>query len=229
MKGNNPIQFWRAHLTDSYTTWVLFPLGTCVILDPPGDDPAGRAAAYLGEYGPVVPGTDTADFNVVPAPGGRLVTCYRPDILVFISHDDAPPEKDDLAVGLIGRLIRDEDAHAARPQHVAIARHAPPPCACLHAPGKQLARRRDLGMDSHYAEAGIWACRVCGRPWLRYFYENEAFSHSGRWYLGQIPVAVALGLTAHGAKRALESLPWYFSGGSYFDGQTGRSSGIIML
>ncbi len=229
MNESNLIQFWRALLADSYATWVLFRHGTCVILDPPGDDPAGRAAAFLRDNGPVVTGTNAADFDVVPAPGGRLITCYRSEILVYVSHADAPPEQDDLVVGLIGRKRRHEDAQAPRPIHVAAARARQPHCACLNAPGKHLSLQRELGMDSHYAEPSVWACRVCGRRWLRYFYENEAFSRSGRWYLGHVPVAIALGLTADGAKRALETLPWYFSGGSYYDGRISRSSGKILL
>ena len=229
MDDSNLIKTWQSLLADAYITWVLFRYGTCVIPEPPGDSPAERAVTTLREYGPVQVGTDSADFNVVAAPGGRLVTCYRPDILVFVSHRDVPPEKDDLVAGLLGRLLRDQDAQAPRPEHVEIIRTAKPACACLDGPGKQLRILRELGMDSHYAEATVLGCRVCGRRWLRYFYENEAISRSGRWYLGHIPTARALGLVAGEARRVLERLEWYHAGGSYFDGQAGRGSGEIRL
>jgi hypothetical protein len=225
----NPIHVWRALLVDSYTTWVLFRHGTCVLLDQPADDPAAWAAEHLARYGRVQPGTDTADFNVVPAPGGRLVTCYRPEILVYIGDDEVPPDQDDLLAGLLGRKRRHDDAAAPRTTHAEIARARPPHCACLDVPGKQLSPRRELGMDSHYAEASVWACRVCGRRWLRYFYENEAITGSGRWYLGHITPARALGITANEARQALSGLEWYHAGGSYFDGRAGRGSGDILL
>lgn len=229
MELPDPVAIWRDLLADTYATWVLFRHNTCVILDKPADDPAGLATALLRHYGPVQVGTNTADFNVVPAPGGRLVTCYRPDILLFVSHAEAPPEQDDLFAGLAGRARRARDAAEPVIRHVAAVRLAQPPCACLDAPGKQLAIRRELGMDNHYSEAAVLACRVCGRRWLRYHYELEAESRSGRWYLGQIPVARSLGITAGEAKGELEHIAWYHTGGSYFGGRIGRGQGEIYL
>ncbi len=84
---------------------------------------------------------------------------------------------------------------------------------------------RDLGMDAKYAEVSLLRCPACGQIWLRYFYENEAFSRSGRWYLG----AVSRDVTAEDAKAVLEGLPEYRYGGSYYDGLTGVSSGPIMI
>lgn len=225
------IHFWCTLLADSYTTWVLFRHGTCVVGEVEGtraDDPAARAAAFLARYGPVQAGTDAGDFDVVAAPGGRLVTFYRPEMLGYVSHADVPPEQDDLLAGVVGRARRDADAKAPRVAHAHAARAAPP-CACLDAPGRHLSPQRELGMDSHYAEATVLACRVCGRRWLRYQYENAAISRSGRWYLGHIPTAAALGLTAPAAKRALEQAPYYFAGGSYYGGEIGRMAGAIHL
>lgn len=229
MEERELIATWRALLDDSYTSWVLFRHGTCVVLDAPDDEPAARAAALLRNYGPVQAGTDSADFNVVPAPGGRLVTCYRPEILVFAGEDEAPPGEDDLLVGLAGRARRARDAAELVPVYVAVAGHGPPACACRDAPGKQLRVWRELGMDAAYAEATVLVCRACGRRWLRYFYENEAITGSGRWYLGHIPAARALGMTAHEARQVLAGLAWYHTGGSYFDGRIGRGAGKIML
>lgn len=221
---------WRELIDDAYTSWALFRHGACVVLDEPAAEAAARAAAILREYGPVQAGTDTADFDVVDhGARGRLVTCYHPAILVLVGPDEAAPGVDDLVVGLAGRARRAADAEEPVVRHEEAARRIRPHCGCLDAPGRQLSLRRVLGMDDHHAEAAVLACRVCGRRWLRYHYELEALTGSGRWYLGRISMAQALGLKAYGAKRALERLDWYFTGGSYFDGKIGRGSGLISL
>lgn len=84
---------------------------------------------------------------------------------------------------------------------------------------------QDIGMDANYAEVSLLRCPACGQIWLRYFYENEAFSRSGRWYLG----AVSREVTTEDAKAVLESLPEYRYGGSYYEGRTGVTSGLIRL
>jgi len=84
-------------------------------------------------------------------------------------------------------------------------------------------------MDDHYAEVSLLVCPICTRRWLRYFYENEAFTGSGRWYLGEITARQAKHLKAENARETLEGLSWYFSGGSYFNGRIRKSSGRIFL
>lgn len=84
-------------------------------------------------------------------------------------------------------------------------------------------------MDGRFAEVSVLVCRVCGRHWLRYFYEMEAFTASGRWYLGVITREQAAVLSPEAAKEMLEKLDWYFYGGSYFHGQSGKTSGVIHL
>jgi hypothetical protein len=64
---------------------------------------------------------------------------------------------------------------------------------------------------------------------LRYFYEVEAFTASARWYLGPITEEQATALGAEEAKSILEGLGWYYYGGSYFHGRTGKRSGPILL
>jgi hypothetical protein len=98
-----------------------------------------------------------------------------------------------------------------------------------HAPHSQLLPIKELGMDKHYATITLHKCAKCDRLWLRYHYENEAFTASGRWYLGTITPEQARLLTAENAKETLERLSWYFCGGSYFDGRVGKSSGRIWL
>lgn len=86
-----------------------------------------------------------------------------------------------------------------------------------------------MGMDSRFAEVSVLVCRDCGQHWLRYFYEVEAFTASGRWYLGAITSAEACSLSTENAQGVLEALDWYFYGGSYFEGRSGKRSGALLL
>jgi hypothetical protein len=106
---------------------------------------------------------------------------------------------------------------------------SPETCGCFTEPHQSLLNEKYLGMDDNFAEVSILTCPVCSQQWLRYFYEVEAFTASGRWYLGAISGEQAGQLTAENAKAVLESLSWYFYGGSYFGGRTGRGSGRIYL
>jgi hypothetical protein len=105
----------------------------------------------------------------------------------------------------------------------------PDECGCLAAPQKFLVTERELGMDERYGEVSVLVCRACGRRWLRYFYEVEAFTASGRWFLGALTPHQAGSLTAENASSILEGLKWYWYGGSYFAGRTGRGTGKIPL
>ena len=84
-------------------------------------------------------------------------------------------------------------------------------------------------MDSHFAEVSVLVCRDCGQYWLRYFYEVEAFTASARWYLGPISAEQSATLSAEDAKSILEGLRWYYYGGSYFHGRSGKSLRPILL
>jgi hypothetical protein len=84
-------------------------------------------------------------------------------------------------------------------------------------------------MDRDFADVSILCCQTCKQHWLRYFYEIEAFTASGRWYLGAIRREQLSNLTADNAKSYLEKLDWYYYGGSYFGGRSGKSSGQIIL
>jgi hypothetical protein len=102
-------------------------------------------------------------------------------------------------------------------------------CSCQVSIPGELRPFRDLGMDRHYAEASIHIAPACGHYWLRYYYVVEAFTASGRFYLGLITAEQAATLTAAEARDTLEDLPWYYYGGSYFDGRSGKASGAIRL
>jgi hypothetical protein len=103
------------------------------------------------------------------------------------------------------------------------------PCGCIITPGNLLVDDKELGMDENFAQVSLLVCPACGRQWLRYHYEMEAFTASGRWYLGAITAEQASNLTAENAKATLEGLSWYFYGGSYYGGGSGRASGSIYL
>jgi hypothetical protein len=103
------------------------------------------------------------------------------------------------------------------------------PCPCFTAPLRRWADAGELGMDSRMAEVSVLTCPDCGQLWLRYFYEAEAFTGSGRWYLGPITPDQRATLTPQTAKSVLESLGWYHYGGSYFGGRSGKTSGEITL
>jgi hypothetical protein len=75
----------------------------------------------------------------------------------------------------------------------------------------------------------VLICQDCGQHWLRYCYEVEAFTGSGRWYLGAITPEQFATLTVEQARAMLENLNWYDCGGSYYDGGMRRTSGTIML
>ena len=96
-------------------------------------------------------------------------------------------------------------------------------CDCTN-----LVHYQDLGMDAHFAEVSVLLCQNCGQHWLRYFYENEAFTASGRWYLGAITPTQLAALTSESAKAILEGLDWYAYGGSFYGG-SGKTSGKIDL
>lgn len=101
-------------------------------------------------------------------------------------------------------------------------------CACFSSPQAPRILLGVLGMDERYAEAALLVCPTCGQLWLRLHEENEAFTASGRWYLGAISMETARELTAPGARSVLEAMEWYYYGGSYYNGQVGKTSGQVL-
>ncbi len=102
-------------------------------------------------------------------------------------------------------------------------------CDCFTVPHSHLSVLRELGLDRHFAQVSVLICRQCTQYWLKYFYENEAFTDSGRWYLGAVSSEQFSSLTVESAISTLEKLDWYFVGGSYFGGQVASASGKIFL
>ncbi|MDQ2987285.1 MAG: hypothetical protein M3R13_11325 [Armatimonadota bacterium] len=100
-------------------------------------------------------------------------------------------------------------------------------CFCYNEPVRDVGT--SIGRDSRYADVFIAQCPGCGRFWLRYYYEFEAESDSGRWFLGPLRRNVIEGVAAENAADVFEDMMWYFSGGSYFGGKVQRCSGEIQL
>src|SRR6266496_5674115 len=111
------------------------------------------------------------------------------------------------------------DAALASEQLDASENQQPEPreaCTCFAALSTHLIAVKEFGLDSHLAEVSVLICQECGQHWLRYFYEVEAFTGSGRWYLGAITPEQFATLTIEQAKAVLEGLGWYYYGGSYY-------------
>lgn len=79
---------------------------------------------------------------------------------------------------------------------------------------------RAVGVDEtagRYAAVTIERCLSCNQQWLRYFFEHEAFSKSGRWYRVPVSDAEAASVTETTALELMTRCSWHFYGGSYFD------------
>ncbi|MDQ2714968.1 MAG: hypothetical protein M3Z08_08685 [Chloroflexota bacterium] len=109
---------WRSIIKGDQKSWVLFEHGTCLILMQPEADLTAQALQIMSTWGPVKVGTDAADFDVISLPdppGGWIVTGHHPDMLNYVSPEDAPgPNPSDLVIGLSGRANRDQDARSLK-------------------------------------------------------------------------------------------------------------------
>lgn len=83
------VEIWRKIIQNTPERqgkpWVVFRHGTCVILMEGAsskEDATTKATQIITEYGPVYPGTPTADFNVTEnsAAQGIIVTCWHNDV-----------------------------------------------------------------------------------------------------------------------------------------------------
>jgi len=92
--------------------------------------------------------------------------------------------------------------------------------------------KTDIGVDEtkgRFGSVDSYHCKHCGRYWLHYHVEYEAFSRSGRWYRGLITREQATSVTPENAVALLDSLPWHFYGGSYFDTPGKKGSGPVRV
>jgi hypothetical protein len=77
---------------------------------------------------------------------------------------------------------------------------------------------KELGYDKDYGDISIATCQTCGNQWLNYLVEEEHISRSGRWWRVLLDKP---DITVNEAKGYIESRPWHFGGGSYYD-STGK-------
>jgi len=99
---------------------VHFQHGTRVRVPAGTSDPARTALDLLHQEGPVIPGTDQADFDITERPdlGGFVVHTHHPDIDTFVPDDLAAelgppiPGWGHIKVGLLGRRLRAGDVEA---------------------------------------------------------------------------------------------------------------------
>jgi hypothetical protein len=127
MQGAALVEAWRGIIHGPEKSWVLFAHGTCVILMAPQGHLAAQATELLRERGPVHPGSSFGDFGTITLEGGAgwVVTCHHDDILTYVGPDEVSPEQaNDLAVGLLGRAKRGQDAEELRVLHVEDRRKA---------------------------------------------------------------------------------------------------------
>jgi hypothetical protein len=106
-------------------------------------------------------------------------------------------------------------------------------CACLRQllPADRYDAAGTIGVDEthgRYGEVTLRRCKRCGRLWLRYHVEYEAFTASGRTFMGLISLPRARRLRAAEAAAYLQRLPWHLYAGSYY-GHAGRSRGRVRV
>jgi len=106
-------------------------------------------------------------------------------------------------------------------------------CRCMTPPFDFLDYdSQSLGVDEtngRFGEVTIETCKACGSKWLHYSVEYPSFSESGRWYRGLVTPEIFKLITPERAPELLASLPWHFSGGSYFRTTGRRGTGPVMV
>ena len=73
-----------------------------------------------------------------------------------------------------------------------------------------------------YGEVTSEVCKHCGTIWIKYLFECEGFTESGRWYRAVITKKNLRGFTPEQAIDHISNVGWHLYGGSYF-----RSSGKV--
>jgi hypothetical protein len=105
-------------------------------------------------------------------------------------------------------------------------------CACQDSgvAGANLAFERRLGVDEthgRFADVSLKSCSLCGRLWLHYHVEYEAFSQSGRWAMAVIDETTAATITPETAADYIDRQPGCVIGGSYWSSAGMRSAGPL--
>jgi len=105
-------------------------------------------------------------------------------------------------------------------------------CQCMKPPFYCLDfESTSLGADEtdevNKTEVTLETCKSCGAKWVRYFLENPLWGHSGTWYRGLITEEMAGSVRADNTVALIESLEWYFRGGSFYKSDGERCCGKI--
>jgi hypothetical protein len=113
------VDAWRRIITGEGKTWVVFRKGTCVVMMDPAAEPRAYAIELLRKWGPVHAGSSSGDFSVITLNDGTgwVVTCHHPDILTYVESTGGSPMSD-VAIGMVGRSMRDSDAETLEVVHV---------------------------------------------------------------------------------------------------------------
>ncbi len=115
------VDTWRAIILGKEKSWVLFQHGTCVILMQPEQDLTAQAIELMQQWGPVHVGSPAGDFSSITLADhpGWVVTGHHPDMLTYVSPDEfGDTEPSEVAVGLLGRSKRNQDAEDLQVLHV---------------------------------------------------------------------------------------------------------------
>ena len=98
------------------------------------------------------------------------------------------------------------------------------PCQCTGDGCPNQSACRQVGVDGAptYADVEVLTCGRCGRYWLSYFFEYEAFTDSATLYRGIITAKQASAITEHDAIDVFARMQWYYRHAS---GQGVRVSG----
>ena len=105
-------------------------------------------------------------------------------------------------------------------------------CHCMKSPFYYLDfDSADLGKDKtdkvNETEVTIETCKACGSKWIRYFFVHPGFGRSGTWYRGLITEEMAKSVRPDEAVALIESLEWYFRGGSFYNSDGEKRRGKI--
>jgi hypothetical protein len=120
------VEKWRRLIPGKEASWVLFEHGTCVMIKETEMDLEGQAKEILAKWGPIVPGTELGDFNVIKLEEdpGWVVTYTHPTIFNYVGPDEIEGDESldkiqqDVTIGCTGRARRQEDAKALKIIHV---------------------------------------------------------------------------------------------------------------
>lgn len=108
-------------------------------------------------------------------------------------------------------------------------------CPCMEPKlGRAEKEGRCLGVDEtkgRFGEVWLHTCERCGRIWLFYRVEYEAFTRSGRWFRAVISPQVAEAVTPETAAVELARSEYRVYGGSFFGtpGKIARGPGGVSV